>query len=768
MRIVCLGGGPAGLYFALLIKQARPDWSITVVERHGEGDTFGWGVVFSDQTMEALRNADSVTHGEIQRAFRHWEEIDIFIKGRKITSGGHGFSGISRKKLLAILQARAVGLGVELRFNTEVDAPQSYAKNYDLVVGADGVNSLTRRSYAEHFQPRGEERNCRYLWLGSTRALDAFNFDFRQTDAGWFTLHAYRFDETQSTFIIETPGDVWRRAGLDQMSQPQTLAFFETLFADRLQGARLIADERHLRGSAEWSRFNCLFCRHWYHGNVVLLGDAAHTAHFSIGSGTKLAMEDAIVLAEQVADDTRPLGERLQTYQDIRSAEACKLQSAARNRMEWFENVSRYASLEPEQFAYSLLTASQRIGHGNLGLRDASYIAGYEAWFAKRSGCEHAVPPMFTPFRLRSVTLANRVVVSPMAMYACSDGLPGDFHLTHLGARALGGAGLVMTEMTAVSPDARITPWCAGLWSDAHATAWRRIVDFVHQQSPAKIGIQLGHAGPKGSTLPAWQTMDAPLEQGNWSLLAASPVAYGPANQIPQAMTRSDMDAVRDAFVAATRRAASADFDLLELHCAHGYLLSSFLCPLTNRRDDDYGGSIENRCRFPLEVFLAMREAWPADMPMMVRISAHDWAPGGNTTDDAVQIARLFKAAGADLIDVSSGQTTREAQPVYGRMYQVPFSDQIRNEVGIATMAVGNITDPDQVNTIIAAGRADLCALGRPHLAHPNWTQQAAARLGVYLDWHRAYGSGQDQLERELARSQEAEVPVCVLLDKGH
>lgn len=744
MKIACLGGGPAGLYFAILIKKARPDWAVTVLERNGADDTFGWGVVLSDQTMAGFQIADPQTHDEIMHAFRHWDQIEIFFKGCQISSGGHGFSGIARRRLLNILQRRALALGVELQFGVEVQDPADYAATYDLVVAADGVNSLTRQRYAAIFNPRREERKCRFLWLGTERKLDAFTFDFQQTEAGWFNLHAYRFDESMSTVIIETPETVWRQTGIDRMTPAESIGFCEQLFTERLAGHTLISNASHLRGSAIWQKFNSILCERWHHDNIVLIGDAAHTAHFAVGSGTKQAMEDAIALAA-VLIELGTVGERLQRYQNLRQTEALKLQNAARNRMEWFENVERYARLEPEQFAYSLLTGSQRVGHDNLKQRDFGYIAGYEAWFAQRSGAPAATPPMFTPFRLRGLELKNRVVVSPMAMYSCCDGVPDDFLLVHLGSRALGGAGLVMTEMTAIAPEARITPGCAGIWSEEQAAAWRRIVAFTHRHSTARIGIQLGHAGPKGSTQRGWEAIDEPLDEGNWPLLAASPLAYGPRNQVPQAMSDKDMERVCEQFAAATRRAASADFDLLELHCAHGYLLSSFFSPLTNRREDEYGGSVDNRCRFPLQVFAAIRAAWPPQKPISVRISAHDWVPGGNTAEDAVPIARLFKEAGADLIDVSSGQTTRAAQPVYGRMYQTPFADQIRGEVGIATIAVGNIFTPDHVNTIIAAGRADLCALGRPHLADPAWTLHAASALGYGgADWPVQYSAGKE------------------------
>ncbi len=752
MHIVCIGGGPAGLYFALLMKQAQPETAITVVERNRPDDTFGWGVVFSDQTLGNLAHADTQTYNAITNSFNHWDEIDVHFKGHTIRSGGHGFSGIARKRLLNILQERCAELGVELVFQTEIKDDPLYA-NADLLVASDGVNSTLRRKYAEHFQPCIEKRKCKYVWLGTHQHFDAFTFAFEETQWGWFQAHAYTFDRDTSTFIVETPEENWYRAGLDRMTTDESVEFCERIFAGYLGGHALLSNTRHLINP--WINFQHVTNAHWSHGKLVLLGDAAHTAHFSIGSGTKLAMEDAIALARALQQH-KDISTALKTYEAERKIEVIKLQNSARNSTDWFENVKRYTALEAEQFAYSLLTRSQRVSHENLRLRDIQYVTGIETWMAQKSGLPaKAVPPMFTPFQLRDLTLPNRVVVSPMAMYSCQDGTPDEFYLVHLGSRAHGGAGLIFTEMTCVSPDARITPGCAGMYQPEHRDAWRRIVSYVHTRTPAKIAMQLGHAGPKGSTQLGWEESDEPLPEGNWPLLAASAIPYGVHNQTPRAMTRADMDCVLADFVHAATWAEECGFDWLELHCAHGYLLSSFISPLTNLRNDEYGGSLENRCRYPLEVFQALRAVWPAYKPISVRISAHDWAEGGNTSDDAVQIAHLFKEIGADLIDVSSGQTTRQAKPVYGRMYQTPFSDRIRNEVGIATMAVGAIFEPDHVNSIIAAGRADLCALARPHLADPYWTLHAAAQLGyTEMPWPPQYLNGKAQLERNLSKGE--------------
>jgi anthraniloyl-CoA monooxygenase len=760
MRVVCLGGGPAGLYFSILMRKADPACDITVIERNQADSTFGWGIVFSDQTMDGFRQDDPMLVAEIERNFHHWDDVDVFFKGRRMVSGGHGFCGIGRLKLLQIFQARARELGVKLKFQTEFSNPDDYAREYDLVIGSDGVNSVTRKKHESHFNPRIDVRKCRFIWLGAKKKLDAFTFAFKETPWGWFNLHAYQFSEEWSTFIVETPEENWLRAGIDKMAPDQSIAFCEQLFADRLDGARLISNATHLRGSAVWLKFNRVLCERWFKNNIVLLGDAAHTAHFTIGSGTKLAMEDAAALVRVLNGSDGDVPARLARYQSEREIEALKLQSAARNRMTWFEEVERYVSMEPEQFAFAVLTGSQRVGHANQKLRDPHYTQDLDRWFAETCGVATSpgttpVPPMFTPFSLRGMRLANRVVVSPMCMYSAEEGLPTDFHLVHYGGRGMGGAALIVTEMTCVSAAARITPGCTGLWNDEQQLAWKRIVAFIHANGQAKVALQIGHAGRKGSTRLAWDAIDMPLQAGGWPLLAPSPLPYIPGtSQVPREMNRGDMDGIKADFVAATHRAVEAGFDMVEFHAAHGYLMSSFISPLTNRRSDEYGGSLENRCRYPLEVFRAMREAWPAEKPMSVRISAHDWVPGGICPEDAVAVAALFKAAGADIIHVSSGQVSKEEAPVYGRMFQVPFSDRIRNELDVPTIAVGNIFEADHVNTIIAAGRADLCALARPHLADPAWTLHAAAEQRYHdMPWPLPYQGGKLQLERNLERA---------------
>ncbi len=777
MKILSIGGGAAGLYFGILMKKLDPTNEITILERNRPYDTFGWGVVFSDQTLSNFVRADEPTARTILQSFNHWDDIDVRINNTSIISGGHGFCGIGRKRLLNILQERAEGLGVKLVFETDIKDDQEAAREYgaDLVIAADGLNSAIRTRYESTFKPDIDTRKCRFVWLGTKKLFKDFTFIFENTEFGWFQAHIYQFDGDTSTFIVETPEDVWLRAGIDQMSQEESITFCEKLFAKHLDGAELMSNAAHLRGSANWIKFPRVICENWVQWNaidgkevpVVLMGDAAHTAHFSIGSGTKLAMEDAIELANSFAkSQSGDMHEILASYQETRAIEVLKIQNAARNAMEWFEETGRYTNMPPEQFNFSLLTRSQRISHDNLRVRDADYIANYDKWFAAKAFADAGVelptnveniPPMFTPFKVRDVVLKNRVVVSPMAQYSAVDGLAADYHLVHLGARAMGGAAMVFTEMTCVSADARITPGCPGLYKPEHTAGWKRIVDFVHSNSDAKIAVQIGHAGAKGATKLAWEGIDKPVESDSWSLISASPEQYLEGiSQTSHEMTRADMDRVKQDFVNSTKAANEAGFDWLELHAAHGYLLSSFISPITNSRSDEYGGSLENRMKYPLEVFKAVRDVWPQGKPISVRISAHDWTEGGITPLDAVEIAKAFKAAGADMIDCSSGQVTKKEKPVFGRMFQTPFADQIRNEAGIATIAVGAIFEADNVNTIIAAGRADLCAVARMHLVNPAWTLLEAAKIGYKnVTWPKQYVSAKVQIERNIEREKQ-------------
>ncbi|MFQ5678054.1 MAG: bifunctional salicylyl-CoA 5-hydroxylase/oxidoreductase [Gemmatimonadota bacterium] len=754
MRIVSVGGGPAGLYFAILMKKADPSHEILVLERNARDDTYGFGVVFSDATLEELKEADSPTFEAITREFYHWDDIDIHYRGRVLSSTGHGFAGLARLTLLEILNRRCEELGVELRFETEVTELAPFA-DADLILGADGVNSAVRELYRVEFRPVIDRRPNRFVWLGTTKPFPAFTFYFKEDAHGLWRVHCYQYEpardgEASSTLIVEAREETWRSAGLGEADETETLAFCEALCAAELEGHDLIANR------SIWRQFPTVSTERWSHGNVVLVGDAAHTAHFSVGSGTRMAMLDAIALAEALAEHRHDVPAALASYEEERRPGVESLQRAAHASLQWFEGTERYMQTEPTQFAFNILTRSLRITHSNLQLRDPAFTASVDEWVARRASEQTGVagpenpppPPLFTPFKLRDLVLANRVVVSPMCQYLAEDGLPNEWHFVHLASRAIGGAGLVCTEMTDVSREGRISPGCAGMYRPEHVEAWRRIVGFVHENSYAKIGLQLGHAGRKGSTRLAWEGIDEPLEVGGWPIIAASPVPYYPHSPVPREMDRDDMEGVREEFVRATRMAEEAGFDLVEIHFAHGYLFASFISPLTNIRTDEYGGPLENRMRFPLEVLDAVRTVWPARKPLSVRISAVDWAPGGMEAEDAVEVARMLKAHGCDIVDVSAGQTVPYAKPRYGRQFQTPFSDRIRHEAEIHTMAVGNISSFMDVNTILAAGRADLCCLARAHLWDPYWTRHAAYALGYDLPWPLPYSVLDDYTPR--------------------
>jgi anthraniloyl-CoA monooxygenase len=733
------------------MKLRDPSHEITIFERNKPDDTFGWGVVLSDETLDNLAVNDARSAEMIREHFAYWDDIAVIHDGHTTTSTGHGFCGIGRMRLLILLQERCRELGIDLQFETDVKSAAELARDYDMVLASDGLNSRTRMEFEDTFKPDVDVRKCQFTWLGTKAKFDdAFTFIFEPTEHGWVWAHAYQFDPDTATFIVECSQETYDKWGFEQMSKEESIATCERIFAKYLDGHDLMSNANHVRGSA-WIKFPRVLCETWHHENIVLMGDAAATAHFSIGSGTKLALESAIALADYLHSEPT-MEKAFEKYEDERRVEVLKLQSAARNSLEWFEEVERYLHLDPVQFNYSLLTRSQRISHENLRARDAEWLRSAEAWFQKQAGAQGNDPrhPMFAPMKLRGMTVKNRIVVSPMAQYKAKDGDPVDWHLIHYGERAKGGAGLVYTEMTCVSPEGRITPGCPGMYSDVQEAAWKRIVDFVHAETDAKICMQIGHAGAKGSTQLGWEEMDAPLKDGNWPLVSASDVRWSDNNQAPKAMDRGDMDAVKAQFVDAVQRADRAGFDMIELHAAHGYLISSFITPLTNRRTDTYGGSLENRMRYPLEVFAAMRDAWPEDKPMSVRISANDWVGDeGVTPDEAVEIAAMFRDAGVDICDVSAGQTSRQARPVYGRMFQTPFSDRIRNEARMATMAVGNIFEADHANSILMAGRADLVCLARPHLADPYWTLHTATALGDRAEkWPDPYIPGRDQAWR--------------------
>jgi anthraniloyl-CoA monooxygenase len=755
MKIAIIGGGPAGLYAAILLKKQRPNADITVYERNRADDTFGFGVVFSDATLDNFEKYDPPSYRRITEEFAYWDDIAVHFKGTVHRVGGNGFCGCARRTLLLILQTRARELGVTLLFESEVEDETRFA-DADLIVLADGSNSRLREKHQAHFEPEIDLRSNKFAWMGSTKPLDAFTFIFEETEWGPFIAHAYQYEVGHSTWIFETDPETFRRAGLEGLSEQQSADRMAQIFERFLDGYPLLTNR------SMWRNFPMIRSRLWVKDNMVLLGDAKATAHFSIGSGTKLAMEDAIALADALRD-APTVAQGLQHYEQDRREEVEKTQHAADVSLVWFEHVDRFWDFDPVQFAFGVMTRSKAITYDNLALRAPKFVAEADRVFARQVAArgfdvdlEKPAAPMFQPLRLREMEIANRVVVSPMCMYSAQEGVPGDFHFVHYGSRAIGGAGLIFTEMTCVARDARITPGCAGLWNDEQEAAWRRTVDFVHANSTAKISLQLGHAGRKGATKLMWDGMDRPLEDGGWEVFSASPLPYFPDSQVPRELDRSAMDRIKAEFVAALQRGERCGFDMAELHCAHGYLLASFVSPLTNRRTDEYGGSLANRLRYPLEVFEAMRAAWPSHKPMSVRISATDWAEGGLSGDDAVLIARAFGEAGVDLVDVSTGQTVQESQPVYGRMFQTPFSEQVRNEARVATMCVGNITTADQVNTILAAGRADLVALGRPHLVDPGFTMKAAAWYGatdVYCP--PQYLPGKEQVFRNSVRDRQ-------------
>jgi len=762
MRIAVLGGGPGGLYFAALAKALDPTTEIRVWERNAADDTFGFGVVFSDETLGGIEHADPVIYARMAEQFARWDDIDIHYRGTVTTVGGQGFAAMSRKKLLQLLQERCAELGVEVSFGTEAPDVDTLSADYDLVLACDGANSAVRTKYADVFSPSLEQGHNKYMWLGTDLVFEAFKFYICSTPYGVMQVHGYPYDATGSTFIVEMHDEVWRRAGFAEsasrvfppgMSDSTSVARVQELIGDLLQGHQILVN------NSKWQTFTTISNATWRNGNVVLLGDAAHTAHFSIGSGTKLAMEDALALAACLHEHP-DVPAALAAYEAERRPVVLSTQRAARASLDWFESIGHYVEQPPEQFAFNIVTRSRRITYDNLRLRDPEFVAGMDSWYAGHEAArgvlpaaasdeEATRPPMFTPYRLGRLELKNRVVVSPMDMYSAEDGMPTDFHLVHLGSRALGGAGLVMTEMVCVSPTGRITPGCAGIYTAEQEQAWARVTGFVHQRSTAKIGIQLGHSGRKGSTRLMWEGIDQPLPDGNWQTVGPSAVPYSPANPAPRELSRADLDEITADFVACTRAAARAGFDLLELHCAHGYLLSSFLSPLSNLRTDSYGGELGNRLRYPLEVFDAVRAAWPAERPISVRISATDWYEGGNDVEAAVQIARAFAEHGADAIHVSTGQVVSEEKPAYGRSYQTPYADRIRNDVGarfgVSVIAVGAISSYDDVNSVLLAGRADLVAVGRPHLYDPHWTLHAAAEqdyAGPGADWPAQYQAG--------------------------
>lgn len=759
MRITVVGGGPGGLYFALLAKKARPDWRIEVFEQNRADDTFGFGVVFSDDTLDEFLSRDPASYEEIRDHFAYWDDVAIHYKGEEIRCAGNGFCGTSRIKLLEILQTRCRQEGVELTFGERIDPAELSTRfaDSDIIVAADGINSPIREHFRDAFRPSVALKANRFCWMGSTRPMSEFNYFFRETPYGVICAHTYQYEADRSTWVFEMDEACWQGHGFSEFDEEGSRAKLQAIFAEELEGHPLLLNRSF------WRRFPRIFCERWSHENIVILGDGKASAHFSIGSGTKLAMECAIALADAVvAHAETDVGAAFAAYDKARRTPCQIIQHNADVSLAWFEHMNRSFDMDPMQFAMVVMCRAKSITYDNLLVRDPKFVEAADTEFYERlyreTGDDYRrtrPTPMFTRFRLRGMELANRVVMAPMAQYSAdADGNLTDWHLVHYGSHALGGAGLMFVEMTCPAPDARITPGCPGLWTDAHEAQWKRIVDFVHANSTAKIAMQLGHAGRKGSTQVGWETPDHPLSADNWPLVSASPLPWiEGVSAAPAELDRAGMERIKAEFVAAAERAARAGFDMLELHCAHGYLLASFLSPLTNRRGDEYGGPIENRLRFPLEVFSAVRAVWPEARPMSVRISACDWKEGGISEADVFAISEAFRDAGCDLIDVSAGQTVADQKPVYGRMFQVQFAEAIRNVPKLATMAVGAITEPGQVNTILHTRRADLVALARPHLWNPMFAHQAEAWYGAQgQDWPKQYRPGRDQAFRESAR----------------
>jgi anthraniloyl-CoA monooxygenase len=763
MKISVVGGGPGGLYFALLTKKAKPDWEIEVFERNRADDSFGFGVVFSDETLDEFLDRDRVVFERIKDQFAYWDDVAIHFKGHEMRCAGNGFCGTSRQTLLTILQERCAELGVALTFEADVSGVglKERFKDSDVIVACDGINSEIREHYKEDFQPTTVMKSNHFSWMGSTRPMGEFNYFFAETEHGPVVAHCYQYEKKHSTWVFEMDDATWRGHGFDGLTEEQSRDALEVIFAKELDGHPLLLNR------SNWRNFPRVFCENWYSDNVVILGDAKASAHFSIGSGTKLAMECAISFSDAMLEHGENSVETaFKAYDDERRVPCQITQHNADVSLAWFEHMGRSWDMEPYQFAMVVMCRAKSVTYDNLIVRDENFVEKVDdEWYARhlRETGEDLTKtrptPMFSKFKLREMELPNRVVMSPMAQYSADeDGNPTDWHKVHYGSHATGGMGLIYTEMTCPSPDARITRGCPGLWTDKQEQKWAEIVDFIHSNSGAKVAMQLGHAGRKGSTQLGWEKMDFPIkdEDQNWPLYSASPIPwFDNASQIPAEINVDKMSEIKADFVSATQRADRAGFDMLELHCAHGYLLASFLSPLTNLRTDQFGGSIENRLRYPLDVFNAMRSVWPTDKPMAIRISGTDWKAGGLSETDMIAIAKAFEEAGCDLIDVSSGQTIADQEPVYGRMFQTHLAEAIRNVPKIATMTVGAITEPAQVNTILHTRRADLVAIGRPHMWNPFFTHHAAAWYGAQNRemWPKQYASGAQQAFSEATKS---------------
>ena len=725
MKITVIGGGPGGLYFSILTKKAMPDCQIDIYERNKPDDSFGFGVVFSDETLGEFLKRDMQSYELIRSKFAYWDDIIIARDGDEVSIAGNGFCGCSRKTLLQLLQQRCLEEGVNLHYEQNVDDLSQF-DDADVIVACDGIGSQIRTQFQSEFGTKIELKKNRFVWLGSTKPLDAFTYFFRTTPHGTIVAHSYQYEEGMSTWIFECSDETWQKFNFEVTNEEDTIAKIAEIFKEELDGHSLISNKSH------WRQFPHVTNEKWFHKNIVLLGDAKATAHYSIGSGTKLAMDSAIGLFDAIYANQNNIQAAFQQYEKTRRNTVEMIQYAALVSLDWFENMDRNNQHPFYQFAFGCMTRSKKVTFENLRLRDKSFTDKVLKEFLASSASSNITlhealegkSAAFTPFKLRDLELQNRIVMSSMGQYSADNGLANDWHFQHYTSRAIGGLGLILTEMTAISETGRITLGCVGIYNENQTVAWKRIIDFIHKNTNTKIGIQLGHSGRKGATKIPWEDS---FNGKYWELLSASAIPFNENSQMPKEMTSDDMDLVCSQFVQATKNANEAGFDMIELQAHHGFLLASFLSPLTNIRKDEFGGSIENRLKFPLRVFKEMRTVFPKEKPMSVRISATDWAENGISEEDVITIASAFKSAGADIINVSTGNTVSHQQPQTGRMWQVPYSDLVRNTVHVPTITTGNITDIDQINTIILNGKADLVALGKPLLLDANFVRNAQA-----------------------------------------
>ena len=718
MKITVIGGGPGGLYFSILTKKAMPHWEINVYERNKPDDSFGFGVVFSDETLGEFLKRDMQSYELIRSKFAYWDDIIVARDGQEVSIAGNGFCGCSRKTLLKLLHQRCEEEGVKLHFQQNVDDLSQF-KDSDIIVACDGIGSGIRSQFQNEFGTKIQLKSNRFVWMGSTKPLDAFTYFFRSTPFGMIVAHTYQYEEGMSTWIFECTNETWEKLQFEVENEANTVSKLSEIFKEELDGHPLITNKSH------WRQFPHVTNKNWHHNNIVLLGDAKATAHFSIGSGTKLAMDCAIGLFDALMANPDNVQNTFLQYEKTRRNPVEMIQYAASVSLEWFENMNRYEKYPFYQFSFGCMTRSKKVTYENLRLRDQSYTDKVLEEF-NQINKNNTNAAAFSTFKLRGLELSNRIVMSSMGQYAAIDGLVNNWHFQHYTSRAIGGLGLIITEMTAVDSNGRITLGCAGIYNEEQVVEWKKITDFVHEHTATKIGIQLGHSGRKGAVKKPWEGTNEPIDNA-WELLSASAIAFNDKMAIPKEMNANDIQNVINQFANAAKNAEKAGFDMIELQAHHGFLLASFLSPLTNNRTDEFGGSVENRLKFPLQVFNAIRENFPSEKPISVRISATDWAESGISQEDVLFIASEFKKAGADIINVSTGNTVENQNPKTGRMWQVPFSDMVRNEAEVATITAGSITDIDQINTIILSGKADLVALGKPLLLDPYFVRKAQA-----------------------------------------